>query len=129
MDLRLSKSTSDILLSHSPNIVETRMATLRSKISTLTAANSPYALAKRDVDALRVELGQNVLPTVQSMIEEKGAGYLRGRLEANSANSAGGSTVKRERERTQESAASGEVPVKRPRGRPKGSRNKKAEPA
>ncbi|KDQ61181.1 hypothetical protein JAAARDRAFT_124182 [Jaapia argillacea MUCL 33604] len=49
-------------------------ADLRGKIQTIT--DSDYALAKRDVDRLRQELGQPPLPTLQATLDEKSAQYV-----------------------------------------------------
>ena len=44
---------------------------LRLQINALTEGE--YAVAKRDVDRLRVELGQQPLPSLQSTLDEKSA--------------------------------------------------------
>lgn len=46
-----------------------RCADLRARIQQIT--DGEYANAKRDVDALRAELGQPPLPTLQATLEEK----------------------------------------------------------
>jgi len=94
---------------------------LRLKINTLTEGD--YTVAKRDVDRLRVELGQQPLPSLQSTLDEKSAQYLNERrLNGNGDNTNTSSSTKR---------AAGEVQLegppgsgKRPRGRPKGSKNR-----
>ncbi|KZS89971.1 hypothetical protein SISNIDRAFT_525460 [Sistotremastrum niveocremeum HHB9708] len=85
-------------------------ADLRSKIQSLT--DGPYAVAKRDVDVLRQELGQPPLPSLQSTLEERNA--------ANMSNTSGSTSMPE----TQRNPETGEPPAKRPRGRPKGSKNK-----
>jgi len=44
---------------------------LRSKIKTIT--DGDYASSKREVDTLRQELGQEALPSLQNMLDEKSA--------------------------------------------------------
>lgn len=92
---------------------------LRTKITQLT--DGEYAIAKRDVDRLRQELGQLPLPSLQETLEEKTAQYLNERrLNGNeNANSAG--SAKRA---ATEHPEGQQVTGKRPRGRPKGSKNK-----
>ena len=46
-----------------------RCTTLRQQIAALTEGE--YANAKREVDAIRAELGQAPLPTLQNTIDEK----------------------------------------------------------
>jgi hypothetical protein len=46
-----------------------RCAELRARIQQIT--DGEYATAKRDVDALRAELGQPPLPSLQATLEEK----------------------------------------------------------
>lgn len=46
-----------------------RCADLRLKIQTITEGE--YAIAKRDVDQLRVELGHPPLPNLQEALEER----------------------------------------------------------
>ncbi|KAI6036399.1 hypothetical protein BKA83DRAFT_4162296 [Pisolithus microcarpus] len=72
-----------------------------------------YATAKRDVDRLRVELGQPPLPPLQTTLDEKTSQYLR------------------ERRINGEKRITSDTPpdvqpgtAKRPRGRPKGSKNR-----
>ncbi|KAM5530299.1 hypothetical protein V8D89_009769 [Ganoderma adspersum] len=91
---------------------------LQTKIRSITEGE--YTVAKQDVDRLRHELGQLPLPSLQSTLEEKSAEYLKAlRLQAEAASAATG--TKRPGE---ELGADGQ-PVKRPRGRPKGSKNSK----
>ncbi|KAJ3765476.1 hypothetical protein FB446DRAFT_767686 [Lentinula raphanica] len=54
--------------------LERECATLRSQITTLS--DGEYAVAKADVDRLRVELGQPPLPSLQTMLDEKAANFL-----------------------------------------------------
>lgn len=46
-----------------------RCSDLRHKIQTIT--DGEYAIAKRDVDQLRAELGQAPLPNLQDTLEER----------------------------------------------------------
>ena len=46
-----------------------RCSDLRHKIQTIT--DGEYAIAKRDVDQLRAELGQPPLPNLQETLEER----------------------------------------------------------
>ncbi|TFK46629.1 hypothetical protein OE88DRAFT_1707143 [Heliocybe sulcata] len=86
---------------------------LESKINVL--ADGDYAIAKRDVDRLRQELGQPPLPSLRQTLEEKGTTYLKDRLKAGEKRPAEGGAEPQ--------------PGKRPRGRPRGSKNKKNAPA
>lgn len=52
-----------------------RCADLRARIQQIT--DGEYATAKRDVDALRAELGQPPLPGLQATLEEKSQQYVR----------------------------------------------------
>lgn len=98
---------------------------LRNKIQIIT--DGEYAEARRMVDALRTELGQPPAPSLQQSLEEKNAAYLNERR-LNGAPSAGteaaassSTSLKRpasEVNNTPESTG------KRPRGRPKGSKNR-----
>ncbi|KAF7793299.1 hypothetical protein EIP86_004411 [Pleurotus ostreatoroseus] len=96
------------------------ITSLHDKVKTLS--DGDYATAKADVDRLRKELGQEPLPSIQTLLEEKTSTYLKElRLHIEAQKPAG----KRGAEDA-ENPNSG----KRPRGRPKGSRNsnkKKAE--
>lgn len=93
---------------------------LRAKISQL--AEGEYAIAKADVDRLRQDLGQPPLPSLQQTLEERTAQYLEERrLQGNQGESSTGN------KRPSDGPAGGaETQAKRPRGRPKGSRNRKA---
>ncbi|KAI1791765.1 hypothetical protein LXA43DRAFT_972971 [Ganoderma leucocontextum] len=92
---------------------------LQTKIKSITEGE--YTVAKHDVDRLRQELGQPPLPSLQSTLEEKSAEYLKAlRLQAEAAN-----TVTGTKRPGEELGADGQ-PVKRPRGRPKGSKNSKS---
>ncbi|KAL1672610.1 hypothetical protein EV122DRAFT_271483 [Schizophyllum commune] len=88
--------------------MDAECTTLRQQIAALTEGE--YANAKREVDAIRAELGQAPLPTLQNTIDEKTSQYLTQRRL---------SGVKRPG-----SPQPGQ-PAKRPRGRPKGSKTKK----
>ncbi|KAH9928455.1 uncharacterized protein BXZ73DRAFT_48421 [Epithele typhae] len=92
---------------------------LQAKIKTIT--DGEYSTAKVEVDRLRQELGQPALPSLQSTLEEKSQEYLKAlRLQAEQVASATGT----KRPAADELGADGQ-PVKRPRGRPKGSKNSK----
>ncbi|OCH93435.1 hypothetical protein OBBRIDRAFT_724991 [Obba rivulosa] len=83
-----------------------------------------YASAKADVDKLRQELGHPPLPSLQSTLEEKSAQFLKDlRLQQQAVSTAPAppTSVKR----SAEEAGSDGQPMKRPRGRPKGSKNSK----
>ncbi|KAF8517564.1 hypothetical protein BU17DRAFT_49642 [Hysterangium stoloniferum] len=98
---------------------------LRAKIKQIT--DGDYAAAKHDVDMLRQELGQEPLPSLQHMLDEKNAAYLRGRRLSANGESANINTNKKRMAPTpkpDEIPATGETPAKRPRGRPRGSKNK-----
>jgi hypothetical protein len=53
------------------HLVIFRCSDLRSKIQAIT--DGDYAVAKREVDALRAELGQAPLPSLQATLDEKSA--------------------------------------------------------
>lgn len=92
---------------------------LQTKIRTITEGE--YTVAKQDVDRLRQELGQPALPSLQTTLEEKSAEYLKAlRLQAEAAASSATGT-----KRPGEELGADGQPVKRPRGRPKGSKNSK----
>ncbi|KAH9950324.1 hypothetical protein B0H21DRAFT_567733 [Amylocystis lapponica] len=95
-------------------------AELTQKIQAIQ--DGDYAAAKQDVDRLRQELGQPPLPSLQTTLEEKSAQYLKElRLQADAAAVAAAGT-----KRSGEELGSDGQPVgKRPRGRPKGSKNSK----
>jgi len=84
---------------------------LRQQISALQ--DGEYAAAKADVDRLRTELGQPPLPPLQATLDEKTSQYLRD-LRVNG------------EKRTISDPPSDVQPstTKRPRGRPKGSKNR-----
>ncbi|KAI0034033.1 hypothetical protein K488DRAFT_46388 [Vararia minispora EC-137] len=87
---------------------------LRTRIQRIT--DGEYALAKREVDKLRGELGYSPMQSLQSLIEEKAQLYLQERLQESA----------KKRGAEDATLASGSAaPAKRPRGRPKGSKNKK----
>jgi len=88
---------------------------LRTRIQQIT--DGEYATAKRDVDTLRVELGQPPLPSLQATLEEKSQQYLQERRLGGEQHS----------KRTAEEIIPEGTPAastKRPRGRPKGSKNR-----
>ncbi|KAH6894905.1 hypothetical protein BKA70DRAFT_1319034 [Coprinopsis sp. MPI-PUGE-AT-0042] len=92
---------------------------LRSKITQLSEGE--YAIAKGDVDRLRADLGEEALPSLERVLEERSAQYLNDRR-LNGQNDDDPSTgFKR-------SAPDGQggPEMKRSRGRPKGSKNKKS---
>lgn len=92
---------------------------LRSKITQLT--DGEYTAAKRDVDKLRQELGQQPLPSLQDTLEEKTTQYLNERrLNGNENQTTAGLGKRPAFEHPDDQPISG----KRPRGRPKGSKNK-----
>ncbi|KIP07817.1 hypothetical protein PHLGIDRAFT_105176 [Phlebiopsis gigantea 11061_1 CR5-6] len=96
--------------------LDREVSELQSRIKGLSEGE--YAAAKLDVDRLRKELGQQPLPPLQEMIEEKSAEYLkklRTELESNA----------QAQKRGADEAADGQPGSKRPRGRPKGSKNSK----
>ncbi|KAJ8092515.1 hypothetical protein AAF712_012579 [Marasmius tenuissimus] len=124
------RDKADILTSS----IEKECAELRSKISQLSEGD--YAAAKRHVDQLRKDLGQSPLPSLQTMLDEKSAQYLNERrLNAAEVN------VNNKRPHPASPAphnppppvpgpsltivGTDGQPVKRPRGRPKGSKNRK----
>ncbi|KAI0282080.1 hypothetical protein BGY98DRAFT_955674 [Russula aff. rugulosa BPL654] len=94
-------------------------ADLRARIQQIT--DGEYATAKRDVDALRAELGQPPLPGLQATLEEKSQQYLQERR-------LGSSTDQNQNNKraAEESVGEGSQGTcgKRPRGRPKGSKNR-----
>jgi len=90
-------------------------ADLRVKITSLT--DGEYAIAKLDVDRLRQELGQPPLPSLQTTLDEKTTQYLNERRLNGDGSSQKRSAIDMPIEGQ---TASG----KRPRGRPKGSKNR-----
>ncbi|KZP05412.1 hypothetical protein FIBSPDRAFT_877560 [Athelia psychrophila] len=101
---------------------------LRSKITVIT--DGDYAVAKQDVDRLRQELGQPPLPSLQSTIDEKAAQYLNqrrldGNAQADEGHGSGQTPQQIQKRSATEAPVDGQpTPGKRPRGRPKGSKNK-----
>jgi len=98
-------------------------ATLTKEISDLdhnikSLQDGDYAVAKADVDKLRQELGQPPLPSLQATLEERSAQFLK---EVRMQSEAIGG-VKRG---VDDLAVEGQPTGKRPRGRPKGSKNSK----
>ncbi|KAF5365934.1 hypothetical protein D9758_006584 [Tetrapyrgos nigripes] len=129
--------------------LEKECSDLRTKITTLSEGE--YAVTKRDVDRLRQELGEPALPSLQTMLDEKSAQYLNERrlngqptttsstAPVPSSSSIPTTTITGSasfsvpitpatHKRPPEEAPTGSVtPVtKRPRGRPRGSKNKKS---
>jgi hypothetical protein len=111
-----------------------RCAELRARIQQIT--DGEYATAKRDVDTLRAELGQPPLPSLQTTLEEKSQQYVA--LSPCSAFANGVFPVNRylqerrlgveqNNKRPAEEMLLDGTPAsstKRPRGRPKGSKNR-----
>ncbi|KAI0086246.1 hypothetical protein BDY19DRAFT_962183 [Irpex rosettiformis] len=98
--------------------------TLRTKIKTLS--DGEYATAKADVDRLRQELGQPPLPNLQQTLEEKTQHYLRElRLQTEAATTVSSSSSSTNKRTTGDDGSDGPPAAKRPRGRPKGSKNSK----
>jgi len=97
-------------------------ADLRTKIQAIT--DGEYAIAKRDVDKLRQELGQLPVPNLQETLEERKREFLAQQL---------ANPPQKNQKRPHASVTApgsmvddGEGQVgKRPRGRPKGSKTKK----
>ncbi|KAF9652890.1 hypothetical protein BDM02DRAFT_3108526 [Thelephora ganbajun] len=123
---------------------------LRLKIQTIT--DGEYAIAKRDVDQLRAELGQPPLPNLQETLEERKREFMHQQITNNSGSNnnnnnpavaklntnkrphsaINGTTPAGPTSVTESTTATGEPetapppqPGKRPRGRPKGSKTKK----
>ena len=95
---------------------------LQSKITQLS--DGEYAIAKNDVDRLRQELGQAPLPSLQQTLEERTTQYLTERRLNGNENGDSSTGSKRSAPNDGASQQDG-GPAKRPRGRPKGSKNKK----
>jgi len=109
---------------------------IQNQISLITEGE--YIVAKQRVDELRQQLGQPPIPTLQSIIDERTAAYLTERrlkgpssLTFTVTGSERGSPLERPASEptltsatNQRDPESGEPPAKRPRGRPKGSKNK-----
>ncbi|KAG6829876.1 hypothetical protein H0H92_003221 [Tricholoma furcatifolium] len=94
---------------------------IRTKMNFLTEGE--YAVAKSDVDRLRQELGQPPLPSLQSVLDEKTSQYLNERrLAGNESQSA--STTAGLKRPSSEIVSAESSSTKRPRGRPKGSKNR-----
>ncbi|EJD02160.1 uncharacterized protein FOMMEDRAFT_124435 [Fomitiporia mediterranea MF3/22] len=104
--------------------INKEISDLRAKIQAIT--DGEYAVAKREVDALRAELGQPPMPSLQQTLEEKNQAYLNERrLNGAPASTETSTPVLSGAKRTISEPAAAETPTKRPRGRPKGSKNKK----
>ncbi|KIM86318.1 hypothetical protein PILCRDRAFT_65167 [Piloderma croceum F 1598] len=88
---------------------------LRATITTIT--DGEYAIAKQDVDRLRLELGQPPLPSLQSTLDEKSSQYLNERR-------LNGDGQAQKRSATETPLDGQPASGKRPRGRPKGSKNR-----
>ncbi|KAG7093083.1 hypothetical protein E1B28_009371 [Marasmius oreades] len=129
------RDKADILTSS----IEKECTDLRNKISHLSEGD--YALAKRHVDQLRKELGRSPLPSLQSMLDEKSVQYLTERrlnapasssTEVNANNKRPAPTTILSTPMSGPQGATFAVigvdapPAKRPRGRPKGSKNRKS---
>ncbi|ESK93543.1 hypothetical protein Moror_1630 [Moniliophthora roreri MCA 2997] len=95
--------------------IEKECSDLRAKI--LQLSEGEYAAAKSQVDKLRQELGQSPLPSLQTVIEEKKSQYLNERRLNATTSSVNASAPA--------VGTDGMPPGKRPRGRPKGSKNRK----
>ncbi|RDB22251.1 hypothetical protein Hypma_010767 [Hypsizygus marmoreus] len=92
---------------------------IRTKMNQLTEGE--YAVAKNDVDRLRQELGQAPLPSLQQTLDEKAAQYLTERR-------LGGNDSGMKRSSEDVANIEGQPSAgKRPRGRPKGSKNRSKE--
>jgi len=120
--------------------IEKECQDTRAKIAQLTVGD--YAIAKADVDRLRQELGQPPLPSLQSTLDEKTNQYLNERrLNGNEAQTqshpvtqphtpsqAAPSNTSPASTSNKRNASSGHTShdgqTKRPRGRPKGSKNR-----
>ncbi|SJL12215.1 uncharacterized protein ARMOST_15637 [Armillaria ostoyae] len=83
---------------------------IRQRIQQITEGE--YTVAKRDVDRLRQELGQPPLPSLQTMLDEKSSQFLTERRLNGNAESKRGP------------GDDGGQLGKKPRGRPKGSKNR-----
>lgn len=92
---------------------------LRQKITTLEEGE--YKTAKADVDRLRQELGQPPLPPLQTLLDERSSQYLQERRVNGEKRPAEDVVLL---EASASSTSHPQVPGKRPRGRPKGSKNR-----
>ncbi|GLB34562.1 putative zinc finger-containing protein [Lyophyllum shimeji] len=104
--------------------IERECHEIRTKMNHLTEGE--YAVAKADVDRLRQELGQPPLPSLQSTLDEKSNQYLNERrLSGNDSQNSASAGSKR----GSGDLGSPDAPStgKRPRGRPKGSKNRAKE--
>ncbi|KAG7448307.1 uncharacterized protein BT62DRAFT_918710 [Guyanagaster necrorhizus] len=90
--------------------IDKECAEIRRRIQQITEGE--YTVAKRDVDRLRQELGQPPLPSLQTMLDEKSSQFLTERRLNGNAESKRGP------------GDDGGQLGKKPRGRPKGSKNR-----
>ncbi|TFK72731.1 hypothetical protein BDN72DRAFT_792029 [Pluteus cervinus] len=107
--------------------IEKEYRELETKITTLTEGE--YAVAKRDVDRLRQELGHPPVQTLQNALDEKASQYLNERRlngnESQNSSASASASVSAKRNATEASLPpDGHSNGKRPRGRPKGSKNR-----
>ncbi|KNZ76266.1 hypothetical protein J132_11136 [Termitomyces sp. J132] len=104
---------------------------IRNKMTALT--DGEYAIAKSDVDRLRQELGQPPLPSLQSILDEKTNQYLNERRllgnESQNSNNSVSPSISGTKRPSVEVVSMGTDghSNKRPRGRPKGSKNRTKE--
>ncbi|THH20903.1 hypothetical protein EW146_g566 [Bondarzewia mesenterica] len=116
MEAQISNERHEALTDSFPCNDANRCAELRNRIQQIT--DGEFASAKRDVDALRGELGQPPMQSLQATLEEKSAQYLAERRM--------NSEVGHKRAADELMLTDGApAPGKRPRGRPKGSKNRK----
>jgi hypothetical protein len=72
LDMKMNKEFGcSLILNSCFTDLARRCTELQAKIQTLT--DGDYAKAKAEVDVLRTELGQQPVPSLQSLIEEKSA--------------------------------------------------------
>ncbi|EIM89737.1 uncharacterized protein STEHIDRAFT_118856 [Stereum hirsutum FP-91666 SS1] len=101
--------------------IQSECTDLRNRIRTIE--DGDYALAKRDVDALRSELDEPPLPSLQQVLEEKSQQYLNERrLSAEQNNKRAADVMSGGGDGS--GSGSAQPPGKRPRGRPKGSKTR-----
>jgi len=96
---------------------------LRAKIRSVS--DGDYSAAKHQVDSLRAELGMPPMPSLQQAMAEKSAAYLNDRRLNGPVDMATGHFVAGTKRASVEPAMQDvNAQGKRPRGRPKGSKNK-----